>query len=74
MNFEMQSIGIVDATRANAKDDFWGGEESCITLNESFHPDALAGLSEFSHVEILFVFHQVDPDEQSHHDTERISS
>lgn len=60
MEFAIESIGTVDATRTSAIDDFWGGEESCITLHENFYPDALAGLSAFSHVEILFVFHQVE--------------
>ena len=60
MDFAIQSIGTVDATRITATDDYWGGEESCITLNENFPSDALGGLSDFSHVEILFVFHQVE--------------
>jgi tRNA-Thr(GGU) m(6)t(6)A37 methyltransferase TsaA len=61
MNFAIQSIGTVDATRTAATDDFWGDKESCITLDENFHSEALAGLAEFSHVEILFVFHHVEP-------------
>lgn len=46
--------------RDHAEDDYWGGEEACITLTDRFAPDALQGLSEFSHVEILFHFHAVD--------------
>jgi tRNA (adenine37-N6)-methyltransferase len=53
-------IGYVEAIRPHAEDDFWGGEESCIALVEGFGADALKGLSEFSHVEILYYFHEVE--------------
>jgi tRNA (adenine37-N6)-methyltransferase len=56
----LQAIGTVQAIRPHAEDDFWGGEEACITLADGFDADALAGLADFSHVEILFLFHQVD--------------
>jgi tRNA-Thr(GGU) m(6)t(6)A37 methyltransferase TsaA len=56
---ELKPIGYVDAVRPHAEDDFWGGEQSCITLVEGFGADALQGLSEFSHVEILYFFHEV---------------
>lgn len=60
---EIEPIGHVRAKRDVAEDDFWGGAESCITLVESFEPDALAGLEDFSHAEILFVFDRVTPGE-----------
>jgi tRNA-Thr(GGU) m(6)t(6)A37 methyltransferase TsaA len=56
-----QPIGFVSAPRPHAEDDFWGGEEACITLVEPFTPDALQGLADFSHVEVLFLFHGVGP-------------
>jgi tRNA-Thr(GGU) m(6)t(6)A37 methyltransferase TsaA len=59
--FEMHPIGVVEASRDRAEDDYWGGEEACIALAERFEPDALAGIEEFSHVEVIFVFDQVDP-------------
>lgn len=60
MNIQIQSIGEVSAIRPHAEDDFWGGEESCITLSNQFGPEALLGLSEFSHIEVIFLFHEVD--------------
>ncbi len=57
----VEAIGFVEAIRPHAEDDFWGGEEACISLTEAFTPEALQGLSEFSHVEILFLFHEVEP-------------
>jgi tRNA-Thr(GGU) m(6)t(6)A37 methyltransferase TsaA len=59
--FELEPIGSVEARRTEAIDDDWGGSESAIVLDERFEPDALAGLEDFSHVEVLFVFDRVDP-------------
>src|SRR4051812_5421183 len=56
----IEAIGYVEAIRPHAEDDYWGGEEACITLTDQFTPDALQGLGDFSHVEILFHFHEVD--------------
>jgi tRNA-Thr(GGU) m(6)t(6)A37 methyltransferase TsaA len=61
MDIGLRAIGFVSAPRPHAEDDFWGGEEASIRLTDEFSADALQGLSEFSHVEILFLFHEVDP-------------
>ena len=58
---QVQAIGFVEAIRPHAEDDFWGGEEACITLTEQFTPEALQGIADFSHVEVLFLFHQAEP-------------
>jgi len=60
VNVQMKAIGFVEAARAAIEDDFWGGEESCITLADGFPAEALNGLEEFSHVEVLFYFHSLD--------------
>jgi tRNA (adenine37-N6)-methyltransferase len=57
---QVQAIGFVEARRSHAEDDFWGGEEACIALAESFTAEALKGVEDFSHVEVLFLFHEVD--------------
>ena len=57
---DVEPIGFVSAPRAHAEDDFWGGEEASITLAEPYTAEALAGLADFSHVEVLFLFHEVD--------------
>jgi len=58
---ELEAIGVVEASRTEAEDDYWGEEQSCIVLDDRFSPDALDGLEDFSHVEVLFTFHRVDP-------------
>jgi tRNA (adenine37-N6)-methyltransferase len=61
MKLQLQPIGFVESVRALAEDDYWAGEEACIVLTRSFADDALQGLVEFSHVEVLFFYHLVDP-------------
>ena len=61
MKIEIEPIGRVRAARAHLEDDFWGGVESCIVLNDGFDADGLKGIDQFSHAEIIFLFDQVDP-------------
>ena len=61
MSIEMQAVGRVTAARVDAADDFWGGLQSRITLADAFPPESLQGLEQFSHVEIVFHFHAVEP-------------
>ena len=62
MKIQMHPIGRVESPRTRADNDFWGGMQSCITLSEHYGADAYDGLDTFSHVEILFLFDQVDPE------------
>jgi tRNA-Thr(GGU) m(6)t(6)A37 methyltransferase TsaA len=57
---QVQPIGFVSAPRPHAEDDFWGGEEASITLTDAYSPEALVGLADFSHIEVLFLFHEVE--------------
>jgi tRNA-Thr(GGU) m(6)t(6)A37 methyltransferase TsaA len=59
MSHDIKPIGFVEAGRTQAEDDYWGGEQACISLIPPFTADALQGLADFSHVEVLFLFHQV---------------
>lgn len=63
MNIELRPIGFVETSRSEVEDDFWGGIESCIHLTDEFSPEALEGLSDFSHVEVIFQFHKLEPGE-----------
>lgn len=60
MQTQVTAIGFVESIRPHAEDDFWGGEEACITLAPEFDAEALRGVSDFSHVEVLFLFHEVE--------------
>lgn len=57
----LEPVAYVEAARQQARDDFWGQTLACIRLSEAYTAEALQGLDAFSHVEILFGFHRVDP-------------
>lgn len=59
----MEPIGFVRASRVAPEDDYWGGVESRIVLTDAFEPDALLGLEEFSHAEIIFCLDQVEAEQ-----------
>jgi tRNA-Thr(GGU) m(6)t(6)A37 methyltransferase TsaA len=59
MPYKIEPIGYVKTTRLHAEDDYWGNEQASINLTDSFSSDALQGLDEFSHVEVIFIFHEV---------------
>jgi tRNA (Thr-GGU) A37 N-methylase len=61
MKLEIEPIGRVEGARELATDDYWGRQESSIVLDDRFEPEALQGLGEFSHVEVIFFFDRVDP-------------
>ena len=55
-------IGYVRSSRKVAEDDNWDKETARIELDpQQFKPDALCGIEDFSHVEIIFFMDQVDP-------------
>lgn len=60
--FLVQPIGFVRSPRTDPVDDDWGAVVSRVELDrDQFAEDALRGLVEFSHVEIVYVFDRVDP-------------
>jgi tRNA-Thr(GGU) m(6)t(6)A37 methyltransferase TsaA len=59
---ELEPVGFVLGGRTDPVDDDWGRVEAVISLDGvQFAPDAVAGLGAFSHVVVVFRFHQVDP-------------
>jgi len=59
MTYKVEAIGFVKAKRVVKEDDFWGNEQSFIKLSGRFTESALQGIEQFSHIEVLFLFHQV---------------
>src|SRR5215470_3594303 len=59
---ELEPIGVVRSPRGEVRDDEWGGLEARIVLDPKFAADALDGIEQFSHAEILFFFDRVDPE------------
>lgn len=58
----IEPIGRVIGPRVQPEDDGWGGVESVIRIDERFPLEALQGLDEFSHLEVIFAFHLADPE------------
>jgi tRNA (adenine37-N6)-methyltransferase len=57
---DMVPIAVVRGGRFDPIDDDWGNVVSEIVLDDRFPTDALDGLDEFSHVDVVYVFDQVD--------------
>ena len=58
----MLPIGTVRSTRVVVEDDNWDLEQMRVELDSNqFSSEALNGLSDFSHVEIIFYMDKVDP-------------
>ena len=59
--FTVRPVGSVTSTRAQRLDDDWGPVESTIRLDDDrFTAESLAGLEDFSHVEVIFLFDGLD--------------
>ena len=59
--FAVRPIGVVRSPRKDLADDFWGKVDAEIVLAEHLPEEAFAGLSDFSHVEVIFLMDRVDP-------------
>ena len=57
--FELETIARVHSPRSGLDDDNWGAVISRIELAQGLDAEALLGLEEFSHAEILFLFDRV---------------
>src|SRR3954453_10834824 len=61
MGLNIEPIGHVVGGRDQTTDDNWGAVESTIVLDGSLlDPDAALRLEEFSHIEVVYLFHLVD--------------
>lgn len=62
--YDVVPIGTVHSTRLRPEDDDWDRERATIHLDpDRIGPEATLGLEDFSHVEVLYLFHRVDPGE-----------
>jgi tRNA-Thr(GGU) m(6)t(6)A37 methyltransferase TsaA len=67
MEITLLPIGVVRNKIEGKRDDHWGHIESEIHLDsERFTDQALVGLDEFSHVEVIFQFHFVADQDPVH--------
>jgi tRNA-Thr(GGU) m(6)t(6)A37 methyltransferase TsaA len=58
----IEPVGWVSSSRTQPLDDDWDAITATITLDaDRFSPDALWGLADFSHLEVVYLFDRVDP-------------
>jgi tRNA-Thr(GGU) m(6)t(6)A37 methyltransferase TsaA len=58
----VHQVATVASTRIDPIDDDWGEVEAILTLCAPYGADALRGLTEFTHVEVIYLFDRVDPE------------
>jgi tRNA (Thr-GGU) A37 N-methylase len=64
---EIRAVARVVAGHETPVDDYQGGMESIIRLNDDLPPETLQGLDAFSHLEVLWHFHRASPDDVALH-------
>ncbi|MGW2652172.1 SAM-dependent methyltransferase [Streptomyces sp. NPDC001478] len=64
---EITTVAQVVAGHTDPGDDYQGGVESIIRMNENFPLETLQGLEDFSHLEVLWHFHRASPTDVALH-------
>jgi tRNA (Thr-GGU) A37 N-methylase len=59
----VEAIGTVHSERGEAIDDDWGQVTATISLHPPLDERSTRGLAEFSHVEVVYLFDRVSPDD-----------
>ena len=63
MEINLIPIATVRNSRSTPTDDFWGDVISEIELADHIPTEAFDGISEFSHLEIIYYFDKVEPND-----------
>ena len=60
MTIHLEPVAIVVGGRSEPIDDDWAGEEAIVRVDAQFPESVVAGLTDFSHIDVVFHFHGVD--------------
>lgn len=60
MEFKIKPVAFVRNTRKAIEDDLWGKVSSEIELADEFPETSLDGIETFSHLEVIYLFHQIN--------------
>jgi tRNA (adenine37-N6)-methyltransferase len=63
MEIKLKPVATVKNQRTTPTDDFWGSVISEIELCDHIPTEAFEGISDFSHLEIIYFFDKVEPGE-----------
>lgn len=61
MEFTVTPVAFVNNSRKEIEDDNWNSIISEIELIDTLSEESISGISDFSHLEILYVFNKVSP-------------
>jgi tRNA (adenine37-N6)-methyltransferase len=62
VSFVVEPIAVVRSSRSEPIDDGWDRESTRIVLADRFDESSLAGLEQFSHIDVVYVFDRVPQD------------
>lgn len=62
-HYAIEAVAHVINARTEVSDDYWGDVPSIIRLRDDLPEDTLAGLGEFSHIQVVFKFHLASPED-----------
>ena len=62
MEFTVKPVAFVKNARKKIEDDNWSSIISEIELIDTLSEETISGISDFSHLEILYIFHKISPD------------
>lgn len=65
--YEVESIATVVGGHTRVQDDYQGGIESVIRLNDAYPLETLQGIEEFSHLTVTWRFHMARPEDVQLH-------
>jgi tRNA (Thr-GGU) A37 N-methylase len=60
--FSVKPIAYIRNNREAIEDDHWGNIVSTIELTSEFSEESMHGIEDFSHLEVIFYFNQVQDD------------
>ncbi|MDX6229452.1 MAG: tRNA (adenine37-N6)-methyltransferase [Frankiales bacterium] len=61
LTFTVHLVAVVHSSRLEPTDDDWDDETTTIELVEPYGTEAVLGLETYSHLEVVYLFHRVDP-------------
>ncbi|MFG3282027.1 SAM-dependent methyltransferase [Streptomyces sp. NPDC048111] len=65
--YEVSSVATVVGGHTRVQDDYQGGVESIIRLDDEYPLETLQGIEEFSHLEVIWHFHLAQPEDVQLH-------
>ncbi|MDQ0898992.1 MULTISPECIES: tRNA (N6-threonylcarbamoyladenosine(37)-N6)-methyltransferase TrmO [unclassified Paenibacillus] len=60
--YSVKPIAYIRNSREAIEDDYWGNIVSTIELTSEFSEESVQGIEDFSHLEVIFYFNQVQDD------------